>query len=157
MPQLDFSTFSSQLFWLFVSFLSLYGVLRVFILPKITHSVESRKKTLQYSLQQATKCRDTAEKIEQQIDSMYKEAREKARILYKNQSQLIVQQNTLLKEKAFKEWDKNWYKNEQLIFLQEQEFLLNSKSDIAVITQVLLKKLTGKNYSLESIYKEMQS
>lgn len=36
MPQLDFSTYPSQLFWLVISFAALYFVLAVFVLPRLT-------------------------------------------------------------------------------------------------------------------------
>jgi F-type H+-transporting ATPase subunit b len=42
MPQLDFATYASQLFWLAVFFTLLYVALCRFILPKMRHVIEER-------------------------------------------------------------------------------------------------------------------
>ena len=46
MPQIDISTFLSQAFWLLVCFCTLWGILSVFIMPKLTDVIEQRKRKI---------------------------------------------------------------------------------------------------------------
>ena len=43
MPQLDFSVFPSQLFWLAVSFFTMLFVMSKFIIPKTAEMIDLRK------------------------------------------------------------------------------------------------------------------
>jgi F0F1-type ATP synthase membrane subunit b/b' len=49
MPQLDKVTFFSQLFWLFLFFLSFYGITASVILPKIAKIIKIRKKKIVFN------------------------------------------------------------------------------------------------------------
>lgn len=66
MPQLDFSTFAAQIFWLFVSFIFLYFVLSRFAIPKIS-AVKSKRDDLRESdLASAAKAEREAASLETQ-------------------------------------------------------------------------------------------
>jgi len=53
MPQLDFTTFLPQLFWLFLSLSVLYVVLSRIALPRISDVIEERKDTITDDLDEA--------------------------------------------------------------------------------------------------------
>ena len=53
MPQLDFHTFPTQIFWLVVSFVLLYLLMRVVALPRIEKIVEERRRRLDEDLEKA--------------------------------------------------------------------------------------------------------
>ncbi len=61
MPQLDPSTFDTQLFWLTICFVTLYLVMAVFVLPRITNTLAARAAQLEGDLMQAEALRDKAE------------------------------------------------------------------------------------------------
>ena len=46
MPQLDTSTFTSQLFWLVVCFFSMMFIMSKFIIPKIADIMEQRQRKI---------------------------------------------------------------------------------------------------------------
>ena len=60
MPQLDPSTFGSQLFWLAICFISLFIVLSVLILPRIASTLSTRRNRVQDDLEAAERLRDEA-------------------------------------------------------------------------------------------------
>ena len=53
MPQLDFTTFLPQLFWLFISLSVLYLMLSKIALPRISDVIEERKDTITDDLDEA--------------------------------------------------------------------------------------------------------
>ena len=54
MPQFDSSTFTSQIFWLVVTFVALYFVLARTVLPKIARVLEARQGRIDDDLERAT-------------------------------------------------------------------------------------------------------
>ena len=53
MPQLDPSSFISQIFWLTITFLSLWFLVSFFILPRIKEIIEIREKKIENDIQKA--------------------------------------------------------------------------------------------------------
>lgn len=53
MPQLDPSSYVSQLFWLLITFCFLWFLLGVFVMPKITDVIERRKRKIDEYVQKA--------------------------------------------------------------------------------------------------------
>ena len=61
MPQLDPSSFGSQLFWLAICFVMLYAVMAVVVLPRITKTLAALADQMEGDLAQAEALRDKAE------------------------------------------------------------------------------------------------
>lgn len=61
MPQLDPSTFGSQLFWLAICFVTLYLVMAVLVLPRISGTMSARTGQLEGDLAEAEALRDKAQ------------------------------------------------------------------------------------------------
>jgi F-type H+-transporting ATPase subunit b len=61
MPQLDASTFASQIFWLIVTFLLLFWLFRTKALPRVGEILEGRQDRIAADLDRATKLREEAE------------------------------------------------------------------------------------------------
>ncbi len=60
MPQLEFHTFPSQIFWLLVVFVALYFVMARLALPKIGTVLESRRRKIDDDLERASAQREEA-------------------------------------------------------------------------------------------------
>jgi F-type H+-transporting ATPase subunit b len=69
MPQLDISTYFSQLFWLLVSFSLLYFLLSKFFLPKITFILDNRKTAISTSLERANRFQIETKRLRAEYDS----------------------------------------------------------------------------------------
>lgn len=63
MPQFDFSTFPTQLFWLVVSFTTLYLILWRTALPKISGVLEARQRKIDDDLDRAAASKQEAEAV----------------------------------------------------------------------------------------------
>ena len=61
MPQLDVSTFPSQIFWLIICFSVLYYLLSRRALPRISETLEARQDRIAADLDQAQRLRREAE------------------------------------------------------------------------------------------------
>ena len=60
MPQLEASTFISQLFWLAVTFIGLYGVMWKIIIPRVADVLQDRQERIDDDLQKAEALRNEA-------------------------------------------------------------------------------------------------
>ena len=61
MPQLDSSTFTSQIFWLVICFFSMMFIMSKFIIPKIAEVIERRQRKIDGYLNKATHFKQEAE------------------------------------------------------------------------------------------------
>ncbi len=78
LPQLDFSTYASQGFWLAISFAILYIFFARKTLPEISSLLENRQEHIQNDLNAAENLRKEAECVQQAYDNILEEARNKA-------------------------------------------------------------------------------
>ena len=82
MPQLDFSVFPSQLFWLCVTFFTMLFVMSKFIIPRIAEMINLRKEKIDDYLEKAAEIKVQAEAALDKYQQALKFATEEA-----NQSQ----------------------------------------------------------------------
>jgi len=66
MPQFDPTFFSTQLFWLAVSFVALYAIVSTLALPKIGSVLEERQRKIDDNLDKAAQLKAEAETAKQQ-------------------------------------------------------------------------------------------
>lgn len=81
MPQLDPTWFASQLFWLFLCFVTLYVLLARVILPPILGIVGLRTGTIEGNIAKAESSRAEAERAQQDYESALAQSREMAQSL----------------------------------------------------------------------------
>ena len=78
MPQLDFSTFPNQIFWLVVSILVLYFIVSKVALPRIGSVIEDRHNAVANDIEQAAEFKRKAEEAEAAYNAALAEARSQA-------------------------------------------------------------------------------
>lgn len=81
MPQLDPSSFPSQLFWLAVSFTLLYVLMSRLVVPKLRQVLEGRESRISSDLAQAEELRIKASEVKQLYEKSLAAARAKAQQL----------------------------------------------------------------------------
>ena len=81
MPQLDFSTFPNQIFWLVLSLVIVYFIVSKVILPRIGGVLEERHSVISDYISQAADFKKQAEKAEADYEAAQKEARNKAQAI----------------------------------------------------------------------------
>ncbi len=78
-PAFDATYFPSQLFWLFITFGSLYLILSRFVLPRMSANLENRSKTIVDDLDAAARLNDQAEDARRALEVSLAKARAGAR------------------------------------------------------------------------------
>jgi F-type H+-transporting ATPase subunit b len=78
MPQLDFATFPSQIFWLVVALVALYYLLSRVALPRIAGVIEERHDAIEDDLDRAAEFKRRAAEAEAAYDRAMAEAKRKA-------------------------------------------------------------------------------
>jgi F-type H+-transporting ATPase subunit b len=81
MPQLDFSTFPSQIFWLIITFGLLYLILAKNFLPRIGSVLEQRRDTVDHDLMKAQQLREEAQQALEEYEEALVQARSDAQRL----------------------------------------------------------------------------
>ena len=122
MPQLNPESFSSQIFWLFVSFSILFLIIHFFLLPKLKKIREKREKTVSDYLSQTQELNKQIDDIITQIDQEIN----KAKISFNGKIKEELEKNKIIFEKEINLIEKNFeIKKEKL-----NSELLKSKKDI---------------------------
>ena len=84
MPQLDFSTYPSLIFWLILTFGFTFIMLKYLITPQISDTLETRQNKISSDLEIAKKFRDEAEINRLDQEKSLKDSRLEAQKKYKN-------------------------------------------------------------------------
>ena len=78
MPQLDFSTFSNQIFWLVLTLVVIYFVLSRIALPRISGALVERADTITHDLAEAEDLKQRATEAEKAYEQSLTDARAEA-------------------------------------------------------------------------------
>jgi F-type H+-transporting ATPase subunit b len=151
MPQLDFSLFPAQIFWLFIAFSFIYFFVYFVFSPRISDVIARREKQIHDSTTEAEEAKHKAEELRQQYDAEIEKA--------SNQANELIE-NTYAELKKSKEEKKNQQKDKIKRLSLEAEKELESikdnyRSEIDKYAYqnatVILQKLIGKTISSEEI------
>ena len=103
MPQLEISTFPSQIFWLVISFLLLYLILSRIIVPRIASVLKDREDEIKNNFELSEKLYKKTEDINKEIEEIKKETEIESRKIINNLKQITenkINENTeILKKK----------------------------------------------------------
>ena len=113
MPQLDVSTFTSQIFWLLICFFSMMFIMSKFIIPKIADIMEQRQRKIDGYLNKASQFKQEAEATLKKYQDALAQATAKANKSLSDtkeeMNQLITQRQTELEaslQKKIKDGEK---------------------------------------------------
>ncbi len=93
MPQFDSSTFPTQLFWLTVSLLVFFFVMRNNALPKIGGALEARRRKIDDDLDKAANHREEAEAAMAAYEKSLAEAADEAKAIHRQTAQAIAEES----------------------------------------------------------------
>ena len=75
MPQLDFSTFPNQIFWLIIFCVTLFAIVKLFIIPRMEDIFANRRKIIDGNVAKAEEIRLRVGEIEKQIEEELRKAK----------------------------------------------------------------------------------
>lgn len=143
MPQLEISTFPSQIFWLVVSFLILYIIMAKVIVPRISSVIKNRENEIKNNIHISEQLyRDTEiinDEIERIKNDTETEAREIINNLRININKKINENNQILKNKL----EKKLEKDEKNIFKKKEKVLKEINKIAFNLSQEIIKKISN--------------
>ena len=151
MPQLNPEFWISQIFWLILTFGTMYVFLSKFILPKISNNLESRKSQILENIEAAEKQREDSEAKLKEYDEIILKSKSKAKTMFNQTREKALKDIMAKKEVLDQQIDDEINKAEK-----EIEVLRVSAPDkinkIAIETSSeLLEKLIGTGVNSSSI------
>ena len=102
MPQLDFSTFLPQIFWLFISLSFLYIILSRYALPRVSDVIEERKDIIAQDIDSAKKYSEESEKAIEDLNLKLSEAKTSSQNLINKSIQDIKEDSEIKKSSLIK-------------------------------------------------------
>ena len=158
MPQLDFSTFVPQLFWLFLSLSFLYLILSRIALPRISDVIEERKDIIAQDIDKAKALSNDTDLAIEELDIKIVEAKSKSLELINSSRKKILDLNDSEKRKFDEEILKEVKKAEDEIFTNK-DLAMSRISEIAeeITAEMLSNILPGEvdKKSLEKLSKDI--
>ena len=92
MPQLDFSTFPNQIFWLVIFCVVLFAIVKIFIIPRMEDIFANRRKIIDGNIAKAEEIRLRVAEIEKQIDEEIQKAKSQCDEIMNNSGNNIKEQ-----------------------------------------------------------------
>ena len=126
MPQLNPEFWISQIFWLTLTFGTLYIVLSKLILPKISANLELRKSQIQENIEAAEKQREITESKLKEYDEVILKSKLKAKNIFKD-----------AREKALKEINSKM----EILDNQINEEINNAEKEIEILRKSAPEKI----------------
>ena len=149
MPQLDFSTFLPQIFWLFISLSFLYIVLSRYALPRVSDVIEERKDIIAQDIDSAKKFSSETDLAIEELNMKLSEAKINSQSLMNDSLQDIKESNEEKKAILLKEINDDIVAAEAKIQEKKEESL----SEISSVSEDIAIEMLG-NLSIGEIDKE---
>ena len=151
MPQLNPEFWVSQIFWLTLTFGTLYIVLSKLILPKISANLELRKSQIQENIEAAEKQKKSSDAKLKEYDNIILKSKLEAKNIFKDAREKVIKDINSKKETLEKQIDEEIKKAEQEIEVLRKN-APEKISKIAIETSAqLVKKLIGAEINNSSI------
>ncbi len=160
LPQLDPSTYPSQIFWLLVSFVLLYTLMSRVALPRVTEVLDMRQTQRDNNLSRASHLQEDADKIRQTLEAAMASAQAEAQAAMSAREQENAKK--LAAESArFMEHARTRIQHAEQNIAKAKEDALHSLADIsAEVAADIVQKVTGaaanKNDAKKVVTKLMQ-
>ena len=153
MPQLEITTYPSQIFWLVVSFLILYLIMSKIIIPKISSVIKNRESEIKNNIHISEQMYKDTEIINNEYEEIKKKIEEEARgiinFLKEKTNKKITKNNELLKKRL----EQKLEKNEQEIINKKKKALKEINKISLNLSEEILKKLSNENREIKKIKK----
>ena len=129
MPQLNPEFWAAQIFWLILTFSSLYLIIWKVFLPKITLSIENRKSRVVNDLDEAQKLKENAEKKLNEYNKIIEESKKEAKKIIEDSKKKLDRDIKNKKQQFNDEIDKE-------LMAAEKEIKDLKKSSISSINNI---------------------
>jgi len=153
MPQLDFSTWPSQLIWLAITFLVLYILIAKFALPKIGGTIEQRQNRIATDLDEAQRLKDDTEKAIAAYEAALAEAKAKAHVIAQEARDVLHAEIDEERTKLDAQLNARMVEAESRITKTKDAALKNVEQVAADTAAEIVKQLIGTKTSAAAVKK----
>ena len=143
MPQLDITTFPTQLFWLAVTFILLYVLMAKIGLPSVTAAIDARRTRIDDDLARAAQMKSEAETVLAAYEKALSEARVEAQATLKATSDKLAAEAAERQRELAATLAGQIEAAEQRIAAMKNEALAEVRGIAVDVGRVIVEKLTG--------------
>ena len=144
MPQLEITTYPSQIFWLVISFLLLYLIMSRIIIPRISSVIKSRETEIKNNIHISEQMYKDTEIINDEYEETKKNIENEARQIINHLKETTNKKITKSTELLKKRLEQKLEKNEQEIINKKKKALKEINKISLNLSEEILKKLTNK-------------
>ncbi len=142
-PQLKTDSYASQVFWLAVAFVALFGLMSKIALPKVGAILEHRKAQKSENIEQAEKMTNDAMKLKKSYETSLAKAQAKAHESLRS-AEVTIKEKTAEKNAAFAEQSRKRLLATEQKIVKAKNDALESMADIsAEIAAEMVHKIAG--------------
>jgi F-type H+-transporting ATPase subunit b len=143
MPQLDLSTYAPQLFWLFVTFVVLYVLMKRIAVPQVGRAIEARRQRLDSDLGRAGELKAEAETVLAAYQKTLASARAEAQARLRETAERMAQEATERQRQLGLTLAQQITEAEGRIAAAKDEALADIRGIAADVGRSVVEKLTG--------------
>jgi F-type H+-transporting ATPase subunit b len=151
MPQLDFATYASQIFWLAVTFGLLYLIMARSALPTVREVLQNRQSRITDDLRKAEKLKNEAEAAEADFTSVIKNSRSKASLLLNGVRQKAAKEADRRNEKLDETFARQAKEAEHRVDVLRKEVTEEMAPIVIDSAKSMLKKLIDVNVDTKTV------
>lgn len=144
MPQLDIATYPSQLFWLAITFIALYLLMKWLALPKVATAIEARRGRLEDDLGGAEKLRSEAEGVLAAYQKALAEARAEAQARLRDMQKRLAAESAARQRQIAEDLGGRIAAAERDIVAAKQRAIADLRNVAVDVASSLSEKLTGR-------------
>ncbi len=143
MPQLDPSLFSTQLFWLFVSFLVLFLIAWKTALPRVADVLNARRNRIDGDLERAQALKTEAEEVLSAYEKALADASAEAQGIHRQMAQSLAAERTRRQEELSRKLSTQTRDAEARIAAEKQRAAQNIQEAVLGVVQSASARLIG--------------
>ena len=143
MPQLDISTFPSQIFWLIVCFAVLYVLMAKLAVPKIESVVEGRRNRIEGDLEKAAQMKAEAEAVIAAYEKALADARARAQAIAAETRQQQVTESDQMRKSIEGKLDVKLAEAERTINATKTQAMANVRGIAVEAAGAIVERLIG--------------
>ena len=157
MPQLDFSIFPSQFFWLCVSFFLMLFIMSKFIIPKTAEMINLRKAKIDADLEAAAELKKKVEKTLEKYNLALKKATDEANVSLQKTREDLADTIEHRQAELSAELNREIVAGEKKINAAKQKALDGIEDMVAELAPLVLQTLGVVKVSAKEIQTALQS
>ena len=151
MPQLNPEFWAAQIFWLILTFSSLYLIIWKVFLPKITLSIENRKSRVVNDLDEAQKLKENAEKKLNEYNKIIEESKKEAKKIIEDSKKKLDRDIKNKKQKFNDEIEKELMAAEKEIKDLKKSSISNINNIAAETSAEIIKQIINIEVNKSSV------